>query len=212
MRATVQAQRMRIPALACVLSLAAPLPSAELLDISVRLGFERPTDSHDVVTATGASESSRHAHWDSVDRFVVEALFGRTWLVYGVGVFYQESEDETAGIGSELTRLGGRVMIGASLPLGGFLHLELLPFVGLGHATYELDQPLVDSNDDTDAYLEWGANLDLVFRVPALMEMGIGVGWLASETEFDNTLSGVAVQTRIEESGVLGRVFVGVHF
>jgi len=212
MGAPGQAQRMRTRALACALSIVAPLSGAELLDISVRLGYERPTDSHDVISDTGAGEESRHAHWDSIDRFVIEALFGRTWLIYGVGAVYQETADETDGIGSELTRVGGRVMVGASLPMGKWFHLELLPFVGYGLATYDLDRPLIDNDADGNAYLEWGANLDLVFRVEALMEMGLGVGWLASEVEFDNTLAGAALSTRIEEGGVLGRVFVGVHF
>ncbi len=211
MCAPAQAQRMRTLALACVLA-ATPLSAADLLGIAVRLGYERPTDSYDLVTDTGAGESSQHAHWDSLDRFVVEALFGRTWLVYGVGGVYQESEDETAGITSELTRVGGRVMAGGSLPLGRWFRLELLPFAGLGNASYEINQALVDNDDDSDPYFEWGADLDLVLRVPGLMEMGLGVGWLASEAEFENTLAGVPIRSRIEEAGVLGRVFAGVHF
>lgn len=202
---------MRIPCLAAVLSLAAPATAADMLDISLRLGWERPTDSYDVITDIGAGDDSRHAHWDSIDRFVAEALFGTTWLVYGFGMTYQVGEDESAGVESTLTRVGGRVMVGGSLPMGRWLHLELLPFAGIGQARYELDQPLIDKDSDRDVYLEWGGNLDLVFRVPQLLEIGLGAGWLASDTEFDLRSGGVESDVRIEEAGLLGRVFVAIH-
>lgn len=189
----------------------AGLTAADPLAVTLRGGYERYDDRYKVkVSSGGASDTSTH-HWESDDAYFVGAYTNILFLKVGLAGFYREREDDQGGADLDYKSYGGRAEGGLSLGLiPTILHVEVMPYVGLGQAQLDYDTAL-GGDRARDDYTEYGIHGDAVLTITNF-ELGLGLGYAVSRAKFNEDVGGANVGVRITERVPLIRAFVGVTF
>ena len=105
----------------------------------------------------------------------------------GIGIFYDrfEQDDDDGNSHSLFEALSAQLRLGVGFSVGDVLHIEVLPFGGLGGARGEIGD--VDSGD-VDLYWEYGIEAGAYVTLARSFQIGVHGGWMKSgfDMEFDD--------------------------
>ncbi|MBA3686197.1 MAG: hypothetical protein H0W72_13300 [Planctomycetes bacterium] len=181
---------------------AGPLAAAvPLIDVDLRLGYTFRQKDVDVTTS-GVSSST---DWDKVQRLeggaVVSPGPGPIGWVIGGWVILDNAD---ASGGGSYDAVIGQLGVGPALKLP-LVRIELMPFVGLGSADYDLGT----GSSDHAFYLEYGVRLNAPVTFPGGFQVGASLAYVRSDSDHDIEVSGTQIDTEVEQENFQGTVFIG---
>lgn len=108
-----------------------------------------------------------------------------------------------------------RGMLGYGYAFTEVVHLELLPFLGIGGATIDTDRFDPDGEEYEGVYVEGGLNANLVFTFRSGFQLGGAIGFTSSSARFedeDDTIFGtLESEYDITQAVATGSLFIGVR-
>jgi hypothetical protein len=188
---------------AALLSLATiPLGAADMVVSDLRLGFgvlstdyrgassTTVSSGSDTISSTSSSGNGRDA--DNNLRLQLQYVAGTLGagggLIWGVGIAANHATWDNGSQDAHVTTPSVEVLIGYGYAITSAWHVELTPFVGAGRAYYSVsDHGSADTNENWDAYIEYGAKLGTYAALGQGLVLGIEVPYLVGrfEPEYD---------------------------
>ncbi len=180
--------------------------------VNLRVSYE-DTDNDWVMVDSAVPGERQERNWNDNHRFIVGGLWQprRSGPLVGLSVFYFVGDDATGVETIEYERYGTRIEAGLAWSPPGPFQLELLPFASVGFASLEATSP-GESDQNVGTYTEYGAAVQGLLTIPGVMQFGVGVGWLVSQSEHRLNLPSGDRTLSIEEDTLFFRIFAGVRF
>lgn len=180
--------------------------TAPALDSNFRLVYLQPWGDTGISSASGIDSGD----WDAAHRWGVQYLIvlDLPLLAFHAGI--EAAREERSDPGVDYDVIAGQLVIGGRLTLlPALLHVEANVQAGYGVAELDLS---ASGSDDGD-WLGGSAGLDLVgsLPIPGLfrIELGLGVGWL--RTESSHEIANQAIDVTADDN-LYGRLFLGLSF
>lgn len=103
----------------------------------------------------------------------------------GIGIFYDRFEQDGDNADSLFEALSAQLRLGIGFSVADAIHIEVLPFGGLGGARGKIGD--VDSGD-VDLYWEYGIEAGAYVTISRSFQVGVHGGWMKSgfDVEFDD--------------------------
>lgn len=167
-------------------------------------------------------ESDGDEEWDDAWRAGVVAQNldladdGPLGFSSGLGIFYNRFQHDQDDEDTRFEALSAQLRLGLGISIADVLHVEILPFAGVGGARGELGD--VDSGD-VDLYWEYGIEAGAYATLAGSFQIGVHAGWMKSgfDVEFDDEgeFGGVPVENvelKIRNQGPYVGASIGGRF
>jgi hypothetical protein len=131
------------------------------------------------------------------------------WL-FGARVAASRNDVDDGSLSADYDTVAGHVSAGYGVQVL-FIQAELMPFVGLGSATYKLDDGAGDAKDRA-SYLEYGADLNGILILPGGFELGLQLEWLYASSDHSVDLGAGSVSADVRQRQLLLSAVLGYRF
>lgn len=180
---------VRIISAVIALGLAAALPAAVVAPYNdIRLALGTQGGDYEIDVTVEDNDDASDSIDESYDSVVTLDLgwVGSTGLgpgggfVYGAGFHHVSSDDDIDGTEVDFSYTGFRGALGWGYAFTPALHMELLPYLGLGQASLESDVV-----DEDGSYVEFGLDANLLYTFGGGFQLGgsLGVNSLTAVVE-----------------------------
>jgi len=176
--------------------------------LDLRLVYAYGPDSYTIQSTSGSEDRT----WNRSNGLRLE-LFSRSparvGLGGGVSLVGQSNQDRFAGETLDYQSLSGRLNLGLSLAPTPRWQFDVLPFAGYGIGEFELTGSGARNRSSED-FFEYGLNVNAVHTTARGLQVGAGLGYLVSESDFG--LAAPPGPVDVQQQGPVYSVFIGTRW